>query len=277
MSDAVLEAPTQPIVDEQTVAQFHADGVVALRNIVDADWVERLREGVAAEMADPGPTSHAYESTGFYGALELWRFHPLFEEFVLKSRLGETAATMFGSPTVRMYYDQLFVKSPGASQPVPWHNDQPYWPISGRQVMSFWIALDDVDASNGQVEYVRGSHAWDRWFQPRRFAPTKLDDYERNPEYELVPDIEANRDDFDIVSFDLEPGDAIAFWAMILHGSRGNSDTGRARRGYAVRYIGEDVRYDPRLGTAKELHVDGLEPGSTMEVDRYPTVWPRSA
>ncbi|MCY3586904.1 MAG: hypothetical protein F4117_15705 [Acidimicrobiales bacterium] len=64
---------------------------------------------------------------------------------------------------------------------------------------------------------------------------------------------------------------------MILHGSQGNSNRGRARRGYAARYIGTDVRYDPRIGTAQVLHVDGLAPGATMELDRYPVVWPRTA
>jgi len=277
MSDTVLDRPAHDIVDDDTIERFRADGVVALRNVVDGEWVERLRGGVADEMANPSPTAHNYESTGFFGSLDLWRFHPLFEEFVTQSRLGELAAAMFGSPIVRMYYDQLFVKDPGSSQPVPWHNDQPYWPISGRQVMSFWIALDTVDATNGRVEYVRGSHAWDRWFQPRTFAPTNAHDYERNPDYELVPDIEADRDSYDIISFDLEPGDAVAFWAMILHGSQGNADQGRSRRGYAARYIGTDVRYDPRIGTAQALHVDGLAPGSAMELDRYPVVWPRSA
>ncbi|WP_419551197.1 phytanoyl-CoA dioxygenase family protein [Candidatus Poriferisodalis sp.] len=270
-----LDRPAQPIVDEETIERFRADGVVVLRNVVDAEWVERLREGVAQEMANPSPTAHAYESTGFFGGLDLWRFRSVFEEFVLRSRLGEYASAMFGSPTVRMYYDQLFVKAPGASQPVPWHNDQPYWPISGRQVMSFWIALDEVDATSGRVEYVRGSHAWDRWFQPRTFAPTNAHDYTQNPDYEPAPDVEADRDAYDIVSFDLQPGDAIAFWAMILHGSRGNSNPGRARRGYAVRYIGDDVRYDPRIGTADALHYAELEPGAPMATDHYPVVWPR--
>ena len=274
MSQTVLDSA---VVDDETIERFRADGVVALRNVVDAEWVERLREGVAAEMAHPSPTAHAYESTGFFGGLDLWRVHADFEEFVLGSRLGEYASAMFGSPTVRMYYDQLFVKAPGASQPVPWHNDQPYWPISGRQVMSFWIALDEVDATSGRVEYVRGSHAWDRWFQPRTFAPTNAHDYKQNPDYEPAPDVEADRDAYDIVSFDLQPGDAVAFWAMILHGSRGNSNQGRARRGYAVRYIGTDVRYDPRIGTAEALHYDELEAGAPMETDHYPIVWPRSA
>ena len=25
-----------------------------------------------------------------------------------------------------------------------WHNDQPYWPVRGRQVLSFWIARDSA-------------------------------------------------------------------------------------------------------------------------------------
>ncbi|MDE0498113.1 MAG: hypothetical protein OXH86_12250, partial [Acidimicrobiaceae bacterium] len=71
MSDTVLDRPAHDIVDDDTIERFRADGVVALRNVVDADWVERLREGVADEMANPSPTAHNYESTGFFGSLDL--------------------------------------------------------------------------------------------------------------------------------------------------------------------------------------------------------------
>jgi ectoine hydroxylase-related dioxygenase (phytanoyl-CoA dioxygenase family) len=156
-----------------------------------------------------------------------------------------------------------------------WHNDQPYWPIRGRQVVSIWVALDRTTSANGRVEFIRGSHTWDRWFQPETFGKTAgISPYARNPDYEDIPDIEARRADYDIVSWDLDPGDVYVFHAMTVHGAGGNTASDRARRGYTVRYIGEDVTYDPRIGVSEPLLCDALIAGGPMDCAQYPVVIP---
>ena len=84
-------------------------------------------------------------------------------------------------------------------------------------MISTWVALDPVTRESGAVEFVAGSHLWDRWFQPRTFSGEN--EHAINPKFEPVPDIEANRDRYDIMSWDLEAGDIVAFHAMTLHGS----------------------------------------------------------
>ena len=159
------------------------------------------------------------------------------------------------------------------SQRTRWHNDQPYWPIRGWQVLSIWIALDSTTAETGRVEFIRGSHKWDRWFQPEVFGKTAaINPYERNPDFEDIPDIEADRDSYDIISWDLEPGDVYVFHAMTVHGAGGNNSGTRRRRGYTVRYTGDDVIYDVRKGLSQPLLCDELDPGDPLDSTRYPVV-----
>jgi ectoine hydroxylase-related dioxygenase (phytanoyl-CoA dioxygenase family) len=63
-----------------------------------------------------------------------------------------------------------------------------------------------------------------------------------------VPDIDANREEYDIVSFDMAPGDALIFSAWILHGARGNSSSTQDRVALSTRWLGDDVLWDPREG-----------------------------
>ena len=262
-------------VKQSDIDAYNEDGVVPLRRVVSPEWQERLMQGIEDDISDPGPFFHGYESDEgkFHGNLRLWETHDVFREFCLESEMPAIAQAFFGSDKVNLLYDQLFVKETNMSQRTRWHNDQPYWPILGWQVLSIWVALDKTTADNGRLEFIRGSHNWGRWFQPEVFGKTKaIAEYERNPDFEDIPDIEADRDSYDIISWDLEPGDVYLFHAMTVHGAGGNSIGNSRRRGYTVRYTGDDVVYDIRPALSQPLLTDLLKKGDALDSERYPVV-----
>ncbi len=81
------------------------------------------------------------------------------------------------------------------------------------------------------------------------------------------------RDQYEIVTWDLEPGDVYAFHAMTVHGAGGNQRDDVRRRGYTVRYSGDDARYDTRVGTNKNLRSEAHADGDHLDSTRYPVVW----
>ncbi len=262
-------------VKETDLIAFERDGVVPLRGVLNADWLVRLEDAVERDIKNPGPFFHGYESEEgrFHGNLRLWQNDATFYELCVESELPGIAQQFFGSKKINLLYDQLFVKEASMSQRTRWHNDQPYWPIRGWQVVSIWISLDRVTTDTGRVEFIRGSHKWDRWFQPEVFGKTAaIQQYERNPEFEDIPDIESDRDAYDIVSWDLEPGDVYVFHAMTVHGAGGNNSSQTRRRGYTVRYVGDDVVYDNRLGVSKPLINSELSNGDPMDSEQNPVI-----
>lgn len=86
-----------------------------------------------------------------------------------------------------------------------------------------------------------------------------------NPDFEDVPNIEGNRDDYDIVGWDMQLGDVVAFHSMILHWSGANKSNTARRRAYAIRWLGDDVTFDPRKYTSPFLvslgQASGLQAG----------------
>jgi len=260
---------------EQRIA-YERDGVVALRQVVDAEWRERLAAAIEDDIRRPGPYYHGYATAGagrFHGNLRLWEHHPTFREFCLNSPLPEIARQLLGSRKLNLLYDQLFVKEPGTANRTRWHNDQPYWAVRGWQVLSFWIALDRTTLETGALEFVRGSHHWRRWFQPEAFGRNAAqDEYERNPDYEPMPDIDTARGQYDIVSWTLEPGDVYAFHGLTVHGAGGNTTSHQRRRGYTVRYTGDDAVYDARPGTNVHLRNPDLSDGQPLDSRQYPGI-----
>lgn len=263
-------------ISEDVIDQYWTDGATVLRGVINDEWQHRLAAAIERDIADPGPFDHSYDVAGgrFHGNLRIWQNDDDFRAFCLESPAVDIAQTFLRATRLNLLYDQLFVKEAGADHRTRWHNDQPYWPVSGKDVISVWVALDHTTAENGRLEFVRGSHEWDRWFQPEPFGPNSgASDYELNPDYEKMLDIEGNRDAHDIISWDVEPGDVYVFSAMTVHGASGNATSDRRRRGYTARYCGDDVVYNPRPGTSAPVLVDGLTEGDLLDSEQCPLVY----
>ncbi len=258
-------------------AAYDSDGVVCLRRQFDDRWIGRLRAAIERDIAHPGPsaTNFAEGSTAgtFFGDMFMSQHDPEFRAAALESPAGSIAASLMGSTRADFFYDQLFVKEPGTAHPTPWHQDQPYWPVKGWQIASVWIALDRVDRSNGAVEFVAGSHKWGVNFRPTPFRKGHEIKF-TSSNLAVIPDIDADRSKYDIRWWEMEAGDCLVFHAMIVHGAPGNLTPGARRRGLALRYTGDDVRYDPRPGTFQFPHTPDLAAGAPMNCELFPKAWP---
>jgi ectoine hydroxylase-related dioxygenase (phytanoyl-CoA dioxygenase family) len=247
---------------------FSCDGALPLRSVVDDDLLGRLQ--AAAERARDRPG-------GFWYNIYLWRDDPDFRACCLDSPIPGIAARLLNAPKVNLLYDQLFIKPPKGG-PTPWHHDLPYWPIEGDSVVSLWLALSEVTSSNGGLEFIRGSHRWGR--QIRTFSVDYADGRYIDPvattDSEPVPDFEAERDNYDVLRWDLNPGDAVAFHALTLHHAPGNRDTKSARAGYSLRFMGDDVRYKETVGMNRRVFNPNLRDGDSMDSEQYPVAFPHA-
>jgi ectoine hydroxylase-related dioxygenase (phytanoyl-CoA dioxygenase family) len=272
--------------DAETLAEaalaLARDGAAVIRNVVPPDWIIRMREAIECELGGGSPTAAEYGRTAgrFYGDFFLWLRNPEFRRFACQSPLPALAAQLMASRRVNLFYDQLFVKEPGSVERTPWHQDLPYWPVTGQQVVSIWVPFDRATPENGVVTYVQGSHRWGRVFRPRAFDEANAGAFAASA-YEPLPDIDAERERHRFLSWSLEPGDVLAHLGLTIHGAAGNQSAGARRRALALRYTGDDARYDPRPGTFMNLeHVrrhipaPNLEPGAPMGGPLFPVVWP---
>jgi hypothetical protein len=194
-------------------------------------------------------------------------------QLALESPLPALAGQLFGSEKVNFIFDQVFIKEPGALSRTAFHQDQGYFKVDGEQVATLWTAAEAVDATNGRMGYVRGSHRW------AMHAPNMFVSQATGPSHGLaqLPDIEGHESDYDIVYFDVEPGDVIVHDYRTAHGSRGNISADRARRAIAIRYGGDDVTYLDRPSARGEFPTDSeVADGDPLDSPTFPVVWRRS-
>ena len=264
-------------ISDSLVSDYERDGAVALRGVIPLHWVERLREGVDQNMREPGPYAKRYTPDGkpglFFGDYCNWRRIPGYRDFLRDGPIGALGARLMRARRVNLFHEHVLVKEPGTGEPTPWHHDQPYWSVDGRQVMSFWIPLDPVGRETC-VEYVAGSHLSGIWYSPARFADAKAHPA-RDPNFRAVPDIDADRSAYRLLGWDLEPGDCIAFHALTLHGAPGNRGSQR-RRAFAARVTGDDAQFVLREGfMSPPPPADAPPSGTPMAGPAFPEIWPR--
>jgi ectoine hydroxylase-related dioxygenase (phytanoyl-CoA dioxygenase family) len=144
--------------------------------------------------------------------------------------------------------------------------------VDGEQVCSVWLPLDPVPRSVSP-EFVAGSHRWGKTFTPRKFMDHRP--YEGSlTGYETVPDIDSRRDEYEILSWDLEPGDCIVFHMKSLHGAPGTAEHRFRRRAFSTRWLGDDAVFATRpFPTSPPFPGLKLKPGEPMEHELFPVVY----
>ena len=256
-------------VSAAALEAFSRDGALPLRSVIGDDLLGRLQAAAERSSDLPG---------GFWYTIYLWRSDPDFRACCLDSPLPGVAAQLLNTSKVNLLYDQLFIKPP-KGEPTPWHHDLPYWPIEGSSVVSLWLALSEVTPCNGGLEFIRGSHLWDR---PLRTFSVDYDNGQytdplATTDDEPIPDFEAERDSYEILHWDLDPGDAIAFHGLTLHHAPGNRTTSLSRRGYSLRFMGREVRYKESAGMNRRVLNPDLREGDPMDSEQYPVVFPAAS
>ncbi len=261
------------VADDATVEAFARDGAVCLRGLLTPEEVDTLRHGIDANLAAPSPraiVASRPDDPGFF--IEdfcNWQGNRDYRRVIFESALAETAARLMRSRSVRLYHDHMLTKEPGTRQPTPWHQDQPYYNVDGRQNVSFWIPVDPV-RRHSTLEFVAGTHLGP-WLMPRTFMTNEARWFPEGSLAEL-PDIDATRASRSILGWALEPGDAIAFQMLALHASAG-VDGDRRRRVFSVRFLGDDARHAPRSWkTSPDFPglADQLPAGAVMDHPLFP-------
>lgn len=262
--------------DATAIADYQRDGAVVIRGALTVAELETLTSGIERNLASPGPlgtvASDRDDPGRFFEDFCNWQRIAEYEQILRESALPSIAAQLMQSESVRIYHDHLLVKEAGTRQPTPWHQDQPYYNIDGRQNVSFWIPVDPVPRE-ATLEFLAGSHDG-TWYMPRTFMTQQAKWF---PEGSLadIPDMSDPAQQSRVIGWALKPGDLVAFHMLTLHAAAGSR---QRRRVFSARYLGDDTRHAPRAWrTSPEFDGlrDSLPAGAAMEHALFPLVLSR--
>jgi len=260
-------------INNSKINYYQNKGVVFLDQVIDINWIEKLKIGINKNFNNPSKYKCVYEKNNnkelFYDDYCNWQTIQEYKDFLFQSGIANLGSQLMKSKKVNLFHEHVLIKEPGAKKKTPWHQDQSYYCVEGRQNISFWIPLDKI-LKNTSPEFIAGSHKWTQNFLPTKFMGESYEHIDKD--FEKIPDIENNKNKYDILSFELNPGDVIAFNFATVHGAPGNKNN-ISRRAFSARFTGDDARYIRRKGEMSPPFPEvNLKNGDVLDCDSFPLV-----
>lgn len=250
---------------------FSDDELVAYRQSMSNIMDHKYESGREPMLGRNWPEQT--DSNGLVQINNAWWAGGVIRQLALNSRLGKIAVELLQVNGVCMWHDQLLYKPP-RSKNVPdggnvgWHQDWNYWRVCDEpDMITAWVALDDVIVENGAMMVVSGSHRWKQAIKPS--------DRTLDMEYTLSQVTIPKGEKLDIVYCELKAGCVSFHHAITLHGS-GPNLTQKPRIGLAIHMVADHVRYTKTNGAShSNLKVCPREEGAFFRGEQHPVIWQR--
>lgn len=262
------------MLTEQQIADFHARGFINGGQLLSADEVDTLRAELDRVIENhekpdvPQPVLlrnlAGNDETPIWQIVNIWQASAPFKTLIAHPRIVEGIAELTGATELRIWHDQIQYKPPQKGGALMWHQDAPLWPILAPMTeVSAWVALDDVDESNGCMSMIPGSHLWGN----------NIDFLHSLPDYSSMPP-EFDGHEVRVTRCPVKKGEVHFHHALTWHGSHSNTSD-RPRRAIALHYMTGDTRYVASGQHVMKEYVTVAD-GDKMQGDAFPLVYSQS-
>jgi len=220
-----------------TVAEIYQEqGIVQVPGLLTTAELDRVRTVFMDQVAVDNSLAHDDGVPSGDPLAQYPRFvHPhrredleagrIALELMLDSRILDVVTALIG-PALGAQ-SMFYFKPPGARGQAL-HQDNIFLRADPETCLAAWIAIDDVDADNGGLAVVPGSHRTELVCP----EPADLTESFTNRQVPIPAGMQK-------VQTRMKAGDVLFFHGSVVHGSRPNSSTDRFRRALIFHYVPE--------------------------------------
>jgi ectoine hydroxylase-related dioxygenase (phytanoyl-CoA dioxygenase family) len=236
MNTAACPAPVAPALAEADLAHFRREGYAILPGFLPAEVLAAVRADCDAEVArqDADMRSRGVAVDGInhdgkrYFIANAHVRRPAMRAWVFSPRMAAVVRAVLGDEA-QLFLEQFVVKGSDAGSRFGWHQDSGYVGYPHREYLSCWIALDDVDETNGTISVLPWTRAG---ADPRAVRPHARE--------EGTNDMVGYDGDDPGIPVKVPAGTLVAFSSRLLHRSGPNLSP-RLRRAWLVQYTAEPL------------------------------------
>ena len=136
------------LLKKTIINEYQNNGVVILKNIIEPTWLQTLSKGVNKNFKNPSKYKCVYEKENnkelFYDDYCNWQRIDEYKDFIKNSNIAKIAMELMLSKKVNLFHEHVLIKEIGSNKKTPWHQDQSYYCVNGKDNCSIWIPLDKI-------------------------------------------------------------------------------------------------------------------------------------
>jgi len=242
-------------ITEEHRQTFQDDGIVKLPGVLDSALLDELNACFDWAVQNPGPTRIGDTKGDEFTFVDLGNpaGRQRYEEAITHGPFAQIAGDLWQSEFVGFLTEEVFWKK-GKAERTFWHQDTPYAPWGGAHWANFWMPLSAHPAEYA-IQVVRGTHTGVMYdgttFNPQ--DPTEplwgdAADFPRLPD--IAADLARDPSAWDVVSFDVVPGDIVVLHPNSLHSGGPADEHLPERRTLVFRFFGDQSFYSGHLPDA---------------------------
>lgn len=235
----VISTDTTAGLTEGQKGRFERDGYLVLRGLFSSAEAGAVRDAfMKANEGGPVPGLSSIgegivdpsDPLAFYPRMMNPHLQPAHQvgviarDFLLDPRLAPVLSDLFDEEPLGV--QTMFYFKPAGARGQELHQDNFYLRVKPGTCLAAWLAVDDVDAGNGGMKVVPGSH------REEVACPQKADAaVSFTTDYVPVPE------GMEAVQCDMKAGDVLFFNGSLIHGSTPNTSADRFRRSLIAHYV----------------------------------------
>ena len=227
-------------ISEEQIESFKADGYLHLPRYLDESALSATQQALKKVM-DKINTFRSeeiyYEDKEDPASLKqiqhLENKEEFFQHLISTGTVYELAQELLQEEPIPKNI-QYFNKPPKHSSATPAHQDGYYFMLNPCRALTMWLALEEVDESNGCISYVRSSHQ----LGVRKHQRTKTLGFSQG-----IADFPSPEDQAQLVKIKAQPGDLLVHDAMTIHSADKNRST-RTRKAIGFIYYAASAKVD---------------------------------
>jgi len=217
--------PTSVLSPEQ-ITTYNELGYLTPFDALNQQEVLELRaffDGALAAFMELGRDSYSINTAHL-------RFGRIYD-LVNHPKVIAPVCDLLGSDVVA-WGAHFFCKLPHDGKRVAWHQDSIYWPLNPSKTVTVWLAIDDTDPENANMQFIPRSHL---------HGPIDFDLSDRSQD--VLNLVVENPEQYGAPAFNntLKAGQFSMHSDLLLHGSEPNTSH-RRRCGITMRYAATDVQ-----------------------------------
>ena len=210
----------------EAIERYQRDGLIFPVRALDAQTAMACRQHLETfEASQGGALKGAYR----------FKSHLLFKwlaDLIRAPTILDMVEDLIG-PDILCWNTNWFIKEPRSPNFVSWHQDNNYWGLDTRKLVSVWIALSPATVASGCMRMVPGSHN----------GPTlpHTDTFHENNMLTRGQEIAVGVNEAKAIDVTLDTGEAALFAFGIAHSSPPNQSDDR-RIAIVLRYVPTETR-----------------------------------